>query len=193
MIGLLNCLCSDHQVLIVMHPHICLAFIMDSLRSLEKDYTLVRDVMDDALFHFHTHGGCIKKIKKRKGSSLPGFRVNEKFPCLQQPAHSVMDSYYVIHHISEYVRAVDTLDLAKDVVKWGQQLEKKKGGDQEDELSRIQVKLADILNKDVIDEQGVFHGGEDTPEEVMDRLRQQGEDTSFNTYEGIRPFLPTKK
>ena len=82
-----------------------------------------------------------------------------------------MDSYYIIHHISEYVRVVDTLNLGEDVLKWGQSLEKKKGGDQEDELELIQVKLANIINKDVIDEQGVFHGGEDTPEEVIAHMR----------------------
>jgi hypothetical protein len=30
-----------------------------------------------------------------------------------------MDIYFVMHHISEYAHLIDTLDLAKDVLKWG--------------------------------------------------------------------------
>jgi hypothetical protein len=145
---------------------------MDFSRSLRENYTEVHAVMDEALFQFHTHGGHIAHMKERKGSGLPSFKCNETFPCLQQALFTVMDTYFVIHHINEYIRSIDTLDLAKDVVKWGKQLEKKKDGDHRDELSHIQVKLANIINKDAIDDQGVFHGGVDSPGEVIARLEQ---------------------
>jgi hypothetical protein len=34
------------------------------------------------------------------------------------------------------------------------------------------VKLANIINKDIIDDQGVLHGGVDSTEEVIARLEQ---------------------
>lgn len=191
MIGLLNFLCSDHCVLVVMHPQICSAFIMDStMRSVKKEYTDLRDVMDEALYHFDNFGGHITRKNKKKGcGSMPCFKMNEQFPCLQQCVDTVMDAYYVIHHISEYVRVNDTL-REMDVWQWGKGLEKTNAGDHRDELTRIQVKLADIINKDVVDDEfGMFYGGVDTPEEVTDRLRQQGCDTSFNTFQGVLPFL----
>jgi hypothetical protein len=128
---------------------------MDSSRSLKKDYTEVHTVMDEALFQFNTNGGHIRQMKKRKGRGVPSFRSNETFPCLQQAPFTVINIYFIIHHISEYVRSIYTLDLAKDVVKWGEKMDKKKDGDHKDELSRIQVKLADINNKDIIKDKGV--------------------------------------
>jgi hypothetical protein len=71
----------------------------------------------------------------------------------------------------------------------GDRLEKKKHGDHKDELSCIQVKLANIINKEIIGDQGVFHGGVDNSEDVIGRLEQQGGDTSFNTYHGVLPFM----
>ena len=119
MIGLLNCLCSDQEVLIIMQPQICQAYILDSTRSKKKDYTLIREQMDEALFHFHTHGGNICRAHKKK-RGLPAFRVQETFPCVQQPDHDafgapIMDAYYVMYHISAFVRAGSTFDLTREI------------------------------------------------------------------------------
>jgi hypothetical protein len=46
-------------------------------------------------------------------------------------------------------------------------LKKKKDSDHRDKLLRIPVKLANIINKDVIDDKDVFHSGVATPEEVI--------------------------
>jgi hypothetical protein len=63
-----------------------------------KDYSNIKDILDDALFTFNGMGGHIRKTKRARGRSI-AFAHKTEFWCVKQPTTSKMDGFYVIHHI----------------------------------------------------------------------------------------------
>jgi hypothetical protein len=56
-----TCLRSDHWILLVLMPKSSCSYFMDSLKAKKKDYTLLKSVLDDAMFKFNFTGGHIVK------------------------------------------------------------------------------------------------------------------------------------
>src|SRR4051812_23460895 len=96
-----------------------------------------------------------------------------------------MDAYCIIHHMSEYIRRLDTFVLTCDVLQWATKLEKKNNGDCRDVITRLQLKLLDIINKVFIEGKGAFHIGVASRHEVKARMEQHGDYRLFNTVGGI--------
>lgn len=146
------------------------------MRSEKKDYTSVKQLLDEALFEYNYKGGhTMEKYRKKNKLGLPRFGHNTDFCCMQQPKDSVTCGYYVIHHMERYVRARKTFTDHADITKWGKSLQQL-SGDCKDEFRRIQEKFASIINQDVVDATGIFNGGASTPEEREARLKGQAND-----------------
>ena len=161
--------------------------IFDSTNNHPKDYTRLRQVLDEALLNFDTTGGNIEVKKHEKITGALRFGYYIECPCLQQADGSEEDMHYVASHMMEFMRLNNTFKRGTDVTAWGSNLLKLKEDVLKKEFKCIQVSLARIINKDVYSPAGVFHGGfDETPAEVEDRLRKQGDKRSFNMLGSIR-------
>jgi hypothetical protein len=141
----------------------------------KKDYTHLKDVLDNALCGFNFKGGAIRVSKCRSCKLAFGHRT--KFPYVKQPPNSMRDGYYVIHHMREFVRDQQQLALPSHVARWGQDLAKSSDEDLILEFYRIQQSLAIIIYKDVARSDGMFFGGNPGRSEISDRLELQGDES----------------
>jgi tRNA G10 N-methylase Trm11 len=99
-----------------------------------------------------------------------------------------MDCYYVIHHMKEFVRDKHRFTKSEHVKDWGRRLQQIQDEDLAQELRRIQLQLATVINKDVFEADGVFHGSYLTMEETQEHLRLQHDKRPF-MLDGIHTFL----
>lgn len=155
------------------------AYYFDSMKREKKNYTLLKKVLDDALFDFAHKGGT---VAKRSGG--PRFKHVTDFCCRQQPENSVTCGYYVCSHMDDFVRARNTLCKAEDLRKWSNNLEHKPY-DWKQEFARYQNVFANIINKDVVLDTGLFYAGNDAREEHAARSEQRARQIQalFNTRE----------
>lgn len=99
-IGLLNCLCREHTILIVITPKSAETYFLDSTRIQKKDYKDFKMILNKALLDCNFKGGNIKKgCQKYDRHGLLRFAHKTYFCCLQQPESSVVDDYHIIHHM----------------------------------------------------------------------------------------------
>jgi hypothetical protein len=173
----------------VIYTRISKIIFLDSTRKIPKDYNRLRQVMDEALLNFDNQGGHIETKKFNNVTHALRFSYNVDFPCLQQPDGSEGDVYYVIYHMMAYIRANNTFTRGSDITEWGRSLQEITDVGLRDEFVRIQLNLATVINKDVLLPEGMFHGGNESADEVEDRLKKQGDTRSFNTLAGVRPLI----
>ena len=176
-----------------MHPQLSQATYLDSMRG-KKDYTAVKNVLDDALTGFrHRIGSNLKHENRRRGSLI--FSHKTDFPCLKQPDGSPREAYYTILFMREFVRDVQQILLLEHLKQWRVDLTKTNDLDAFiSEFGRIQQKIATILQQDVCSKEGLFFDGLVPPsnEEVASRLATQCDNRPFMMLGGCRPFPPNK-
>ena len=163
----------------------------DSGSARKKNYTNIKQVLNDALNCYCLKG--ISLIRENLEGSRRVFGHKFEFPCMKQPANSMTEAFYAIHHIQEFVR--DQLNLTlpckltrlqKDFANYSTDADVRR------EFYRIQQKLAQLICKDVLRSEGLFYYGPSVPSNwaVEERLRQQGDNREFMTYQGFLPFPP---
>ena len=149
-----------HCVLISLHPQYSQATYFDSHRHVKKkDYTRVKEVLDDALAGFrHRIGTKLDREFVRRGS--PVFNHKTDFPCVTQPEDSPREAFFTIMFMREMVRDVVEIDLPDKMLRWRQNL-----CDTSDpqaipaEFGRIQQKIATTIQQDVVTKEGIFFQG----------------------------------
>ena len=158
----------------------------------KKDYTRVKEVLDDALAGFrHRIGTKLQREVVRRGSLK--FVHKTDFPSVRQPDESPREAYYTIMFMREFVRDASELDLPDKLVQWRDNL-----CDTNDpqaipaEFGRIQQKIATTIQRDVVTKEGIFFQGlvEMTKHEIESCLRALCDERPFMTLKGVQPFPP---
>ena len=132
-------------------------------------------------------------IRERLEGTRRVFGHQFEFPCIKQPANSMAEAFYVIHHMQEFVRDQLrlTLPCKLTLLQWDF-TRYATDADVRREFYRIQQKLARFICKDALQPEGLFYyGAVPSNRFVEKRLRLQGENREFRTLEGYRPFPPT--
>ena len=180
-----------HCVLISLHPQYSQATYFDSHRHVKKkDYTRVKEVLDDALAGFrHRIGTKLDREFVRRGS--PVFNHKTDFPCVTQPEDSPREAFFTIMFMREMVRDVVEIDLPDKMLRWRQNL-----CDTSDpqaipaEFGRIQQKIATTIQRDVVTKEGIFFQGlvPMSNDEIDSCLQAQCDDRPFMTRDSVLPF-----
>ena len=123
------------------------------------------------------------------------FGHKSEFPCVKQPTDSMMEAFYAIHHMREFVRDQEQLQLTSSLAKWGQYLANITDRDLRQEIYRIQDKIAQLIHTDVLNKEGMFYYGPRPPtkDDIKVCLDLQRDGRKFNTLEGVLLFPPTQK
>ena len=161
----------------------------------KKDYTAVKEVLDDALPGFrHKIGTKLKREYLRRGSLI--FNHKTDFANLKQPDDSPREAYYTLMFMREFVRDASDYELPEKLKQWRPNL-----CDTNDpqaipaEFGRIQQKIATIIQQDVVVKDGIFFSAHVamTKEVVEGILEAQCDDRPFMTLKGCQPFPPKQK
>jgi hypothetical protein len=146
-----------------------------SKNTVKKDYTHIKSVLDRALLGFSMRGGHIQIKKQRKNASA--FLHKTEFCCVQQPAASSNDGFYVIHHMMEFRRDRQQLGITSSsdahIRKWAEAIGAEPDHKLRNDFYRIQQDIATIIVKDVVEEKGMFHGGPISRADVRARIGLQ--------------------
>ena len=163
----------------------------DSGSARKKNYTNIKQALNDALNCYYLKGNSL--IREKLEGSRRVFGHQFEFPCMKQPANSMTEAFYAIHHIQEFVR--DQLNLTlpckltrlqKDFANYSTDADVRR------EFYRIQQKFARVICKDVLQPEGLFYYGPVPSNRAMEKiLRKQEDYREFRTLEGFRPFPPT--
>ena len=165
--------------LIILYPEYSHAMYLDSSKNLrKKDYKHIKSVLDSALLTFSLSGGYIK-VKKYRNRGL-AFSRKTDFCCIQQPARSENDGFYVIHLMMEYRRDVQSLCMKSSsdthIQRWAEAFGAVPDNRLRNDFYRIQQEIASIIMKDVLEENGMFYGGPISRADVRTRIALQRQD-----------------
>ena len=181
-------------VIIIFHPYYSHALYLDSGRDVRKDYTDVKSVLDKALSSFIAVVGVknLKFDKKVKGCHVSNHVTN--FPCLKQSAYdNGVDAWFAILQMRAIVKYEQDLLLPTSLQKRFTRTRDTTDAQVRSEFRAIQLRLATILWRDVLQADGLFHS-QMVPmkNEIESRLESGCDERTFNTLEGVRPFPPRK-
>ena len=117
--------------------------------------------------------------KKTNKSGLY-FSHKTVFCCIQQPARSENDGFYVIHLMMEYRRDVQSLCMKSSsdthIQRWAEAFGAVPDNRLRNDFYRIQQEIASIIMKDVLEENGMFYGGPISRADVRTRIALQRQD-----------------
>ena len=132
-------------------------------------------------------------IREKLQGSRHVFGHKYEFPCMKQPANSMTEAFYAIHHIQEFERDELELELPQKLTRLQKDFANySTDADVRCEFYRIQQKLARVICRDVLQPEGLFYYGPVPSNRVMEKiLRKQEDYREFRTLEGFRPFPPT--
>lgn len=154
---------SNHWILIVLVPKERKAYYMDSLKTQARlDTKLIEPVLNDALNRF----SCMAGSNLPKSGNGPG--QTDKFVhvtnigCVQQPKSTMYVEYYLCWHMDTLVWFQNQVRKAEVFEKYCSDIEKAEF-DYKLEFTRIQKIFATVINKEVIEDTGLFYYGDDTP------------------------------
>ena len=169
------------------HSH---AVYLDSGSAKKKDYKYVMRVLDDALAGYKEGGGKIVKHKFSKHQ--PGVSVFNhvmQFPCVKQPAGSVRDAYYALHHMRAIVQEHRNLTLPSHLKAWAERKAEIADANLRQEFFHIQGEMATIIRHEVQMKGSIFHSNiAPSNGEIEARLKALRDTRPFMTKEGCRPF-----
>jgi hypothetical protein len=177
-------------VLICFSPQHSHAVYLDSGSVKKKDYKYIMRVLDDALVGYIKAGGKIMKHKFRKNQ--PGVNVFNhvtQFPCVKQPAGSVRDAYYALHHMRAIVQEQRNLTLPSHLRAWAERKAEIADANLKEEFFHIQAQMATIIRHEVQMRGSIFHSNiAPSNGEIEVRLKALRDTRPFMTKEGCRPF-----
>ena len=145
-------------MLICFSPQHSHAVYLDSGSVKKKDYKYIMRVLDDALAGYKEAGGKIVKHKYR--NNQPGVSVFNhvtQFPCVKQPAGSVRDAYYALHHMRAIVQEERNLMLPSHLKAWAERKVAIADANLRQEFFHIQGEMATIIRHEVQMKGSIFH------------------------------------
>ena len=146
----------NHCVLLVLRPQRCNYYLLDSMKSPGKDWSLLKDLPDDSLFDWNTTGGhTFEKNNKGCGKKMIAFKWNT-LSCIQQPPTILTCGFYTCIHMAEFIWFAKMLNQHDKILKWGQEVQNNQP-EVSLVLDELQVKLAAIINKEVRLSTGLFY------------------------------------
>ena len=166
------------------HSH---ALYLESGSAKKKYYKYIMRVMDDALTGYKIAGGKIVKPKCKFGVNM--FNHVTQFPCIKQPAGSVRDAYYALHHMRAIVQDERNLTLPSHLKPWAEQRAAITDANLRQEFFHIQGEMATIIRHEVQMKGSIFHSNiAPSNGEIEARLKALRDTRPFMTKEGCRPF-----
>ena len=128
-------------------------------------------------------GGHLEIRKQRK--SKPGFSHKTSFCGIHQPTTTKNDGFYLLHLMMEFRRDHQQLRMTTKsddhIRKWAESLGEELDYKLRDDFFRIQMDIATIIMKEVLEEKGMFHHGPISQADVRTRIGMQHVDlTPFN-------------
>ena len=176
--------------LIILYPKHSHATYFDSGSATKKNYTNIKQVLNDALNCYFLKGNNL--IREKLEGTRHVFRHQFEFPYMKQPANSMTEAFYAIHHMQEFVRDQLRLTLPCklsllecDFTRYASDADIRR------EFYRIQQKLAQLICKDVLRSEGLFYYGLVPSNRAVEKiLRKQEDHREFRTLEGFRQFPP---
>ncbi|KAK1610126.1 hypothetical protein QYE76_033799 [Lolium multiflorum] len=105
---------DKYCTLIILDPKWSLAQYFDSSSTTtKKDYTRIRGVLDEAILGYSKSGGTFDKNGQyiRPDTKKIGFKHVINFPCIKQPAGSIKEAFYVLHHLKGFVEDAEMMSL----------------------------------------------------------------------------------
>lgn len=124
-------------------------------------------------------GGYIQRKKTSKAGLCFGHKTD--FCCIQRSPTSDTDGFYVIHLMMEYRRDVQSICMTTTsdahIRSWAEAFGTVPDDQIQDDFYRIQQKIASIIMKDVLEENGMFYGGPISRADVRTRIALQRQDT----------------
>ena len=147
---------NNHWVLLVLRPQRCNCYLLDSTKSPGKDWSLLKDLLDDCLFDWNTtRGHTVEKNYKGSGKKMIAFRWNT-LSCMQQPRTSLTCDFYARIQMKKFIWSTKMLNQHDKILKWGQEVQNNHP-ETGLVLEELQVKLAAIINKEVRSSFGLFY------------------------------------
>ena len=177
--------------LILISPRYSLATYFDSgSLTKKKGYSRIKSVLDDALEGYASKGcNFANKTVKciRNGKHM--FKHITEFPCVKQPARSVKEAFYVLHHLRGFVRDCQMLTLPSSLRGWAERLAQIDDDNLREDFFRIQTQISEIIQHDVMQSGGTLHYSRGLPKgEIEERLQMQADIRTWTTKEGFKPF-----
>ncbi|KAK1614466.1 hypothetical protein QYE76_019983 [Lolium multiflorum] len=105
---------DKYCTLVILCPKWSLAQYFDSSNTTtKKDYMRIRGVLDEAILGYSKNGGTFDKKGQyiRPGTKKLGFKHVFDFPCIKQPAGSIKEAFYVLHHLKGFVEDAEMMCL----------------------------------------------------------------------------------
>ncbi|KAK1680996.1 hypothetical protein QYE76_041844 [Lolium multiflorum] len=105
---------DKYCTLIILDPKWSLAQYFDSSSTTtKKDYKRIRGVLDEAILGYSKNGGTFDKNGQyiRPDTKKIGFKHVINFPCIKQPAGSIKEAFYVLHHLKGFVEDAEMMSL----------------------------------------------------------------------------------
>ncbi|KAK1663555.1 hypothetical protein QYE76_051714 [Lolium multiflorum] len=105
---------DKYCTLIILDPKWSLAQYFDSSSTTtKKDYKRIRGVLDEAILGYSKNGGTFDKNGQyiRPDTKKLGFKHVIDFPCIKQPAGSIKEAFYVLHHLKGFVEDAEMMSL----------------------------------------------------------------------------------
>ncbi|KAK1669224.1 hypothetical protein QYE76_057383 [Lolium multiflorum] len=189
---------DKYCTLIILDPKWSLAQYFDSSSTTtKKDYKRIRGVLDEAILGYSKNGGTFDKNGQyiRPDTKKLGFKHVIDFPCIKQPAGSIKEAFYVLHHLKGFVEDAEMMSLPpskRDPIKMSRQIN---DDDLREDFHRIQVKLSEIILQDVSNASGLLHQLRGlSKRDIEERLHRQGDGRTWTMKDLYKPFPePLKK
>ena len=117
----------------------------------KKNYNRIRGVLDVALDGYAKAGGHFdKKGECKRIDGTTGFKHVIEFPCIKQPAGTIKEAFYALHHLKGLVRDADIMNAPPSLREWSTKIAGEiNDSDLREDFHRIQVKLSQIIVKNV--------------------------------------------
>jgi hypothetical protein len=125
------------------------SLFLDSGSAINKNYTHVKIVLDDALTKYVHQGGSFKSKWPTK-HGMYTFLHTTLFPCIKEPEGSYKEAYYALYHMLALVRDKKNLTLPESLQPWAQNLAMINDENLRGQFYRIQEQFATIIFQDVI-------------------------------------------
>ncbi|KAK1670108.1 hypothetical protein QYE76_058267 [Lolium multiflorum] len=151
---------DKYCTLIILCPKWSLAQYFDSSNTTtKKDYRRIRGVLDEAILGYSKNGGTFDKKGEfvRPDTKKLGFKHVIDFPCIKQPAGSIKEAFYVLHHLKGFVEDAEMMSLPpskRDPIKMSGEIN---DDDLREDFHRLQVKLSEIILHDVSNASGLLY------------------------------------
>ena len=114
---LFNLHSNQYGTLIVMYVKESHALYLDSGSDvMNKDYSKIKDVLNDALNAYVEKEGVVKIKVTWRGKNVSGHKF--VFPCIKQAAGTKMEAWYLIHHMREYIKDQQQRQFPSALDRW---------------------------------------------------------------------------